>query len=64
LAISKKVELGIYDIHGQKIKTLVNEKQAPGEYTVRFDGSDLRAGIYFIRMQAGDRVVTKKMVVM
>jgi len=64
LAISKKVELGIYDIRGQKIKTLVNEMQLPGEYTIRFDGSELPAGIYFIRMQAGDKVVTEKLVMM
>ena len=47
------VILEVYDIHGQKVMTLANEKQAAGEYTVRFDGTKLPAGIYFIRLHVG-----------
>jgi len=64
MANGKKVELSIYDIHGQKIRTLVNEKQTTREYTVQFDGSDLVAGIYLIRFQVGSRVETAKLIVM
>ena len=55
-------ELGVYDIHGQKIRTLVNEKQIAGEYVVRFDGADLPAGIYFLRLQAGNQVEVAKII--
>jgi hypothetical protein len=64
LAIGKKVELSIYDIHGRKIRTLVNEKQTAGEYSIQLDASDLPAGIYLIRLQAGEEVFTEKLVVM
>ena len=58
------VLLEVLDIHGQRIKTLLNEQQGPGEYFVRFDGSDLPAGIYLIRLQAGSRIETAKIIVM
>lgn len=60
-AVRSKVTLSIYDIHGQKVSTLVNENQPAGEYSVRFDGSDLPAGVYIISLQAGDLIQTKKM---
>jgi hypothetical protein len=46
---------------GDYIRTLRLNK-ATGEYSVRFDGSDLPGGIYMIRLQVGDRVETEKMV--
>ena len=64
VSIGKKVELCVFDINGQKIKTLVNKKQAVGDYTVRFDTSDLPAGIYIISLQAGEQVATTRLVVM
>ncbi|MCK4678293.1 MAG: T9SS type A sorting domain-containing protein [Bacteroidales bacterium] len=51
-------------MHGQKIRTLVNEEQAAGEYSVRFDAADLPGGIYFVRLQAGDRIETAKMILL
>jgi len=63
LAIGKKIELSIYDINGQNIRTLVNKKQSHGKYKIRFDGSDLPAGIYLVRLQAGSLVETAKLVV-
>jgi len=53
-------QLAIYDISGQKIRTLVNESQTAGDYTLRFDGSDLPAGIYFVRLMAGNEIETIK----
>ena len=63
-AVGSQVSLSVYDIHGQKIRTLVNENQPAGKYSIHFDGSDLPGGIYFLRLQAGDRVETAKMVLM
>ncbi|MCK4677309.1 MAG: serine hydrolase [Bacteroidales bacterium] len=59
---TRYVALEVYNTHGQKIRTLVNENQPAGEYSIHFDGSDLPGGIYFLRLQAGDRVETAKMV--
>jgi len=43
---------------------LVNEQKSPGNYGVQFNGSNLASGIYFYRMQAGDFVQIKKLVLM
>jgi hypothetical protein len=57
------VTLKIYDILGREVATLVNQKREPGKYTVRWDASGAASGVYFYRMQAGDFVTTKKLVV-
>ena len=57
------VGLRVFDIHGEEIARLVNETQASGEYTVKFDVSDLPAGIYLVRLQAAQQVATGKILV-
>jgi hypothetical protein len=46
------------------VATLVNEVKEPGTYTVQFDGSNLASGVYFYRLQAGDFVQTKKLMIL
>ena len=58
------VKITVYDIIGREIRTLVNEMKSPGEYTVVFDARNLASGIYLYRMQAGDFVQTKKLILM
>ncbi|MBI5403941.1 MAG: T9SS type A sorting domain-containing protein [Ignavibacteriae bacterium] len=55
------VLLKIFDVTGKEVVTLVNEKQPPGVYEVTFNGSDLPSGIYFYRLQSGDFIDVKKM---
>ncbi len=55
------VTLKVYDVLGREIATLVNEVQAPGEYSVAFDGSHLSSGVYFYQLMAGSFVETRKM---
>jgi hypothetical protein len=55
------VSLTVYNVLGQRVRTLVNEVQAPGTYTVRFDASDLATGMYFYRIHAGTFSQVKKM---
>ena len=60
----------IYDVLGKKITTLVNEEKTPGEYKVRFDGSDLASGIYFCQLivdsfgKAGSVILTNKLMLL
>lgn len=56
------VTIKIYDLLGREIKTLVNEFKNAGSYIVSFNGSELASGVYFYRIQAGDFVSVKKMV--
>lgn len=58
------VTLKIYDILGKEIKTLVNEEKPAGNYEVEFDASNFSSGIYFYKLQAGNFVETKKMVLL
>jgi flagellar hook assembly protein FlgD len=61
------VELVIYNILGQKVRTLVNKPLEPGEHKVTWNGTDnsgrpVASGIYFYRMKAGNYSETKKMI--
>ncbi len=58
------VTLKVYDILGRKITILVNEEKTIGNYEVNFNASNLSSGVYFYRMQAGDFIETKKMVLL
>jgi hypothetical protein len=61
LANAGNVSLKIYDILGREVATLVNGRQSAGEYAATFNAAKLASGIYFYRLQAGDFVETKKM---
>ncbi|MBI1806942.1 MAG: T9SS type A sorting domain-containing protein [Ignavibacteria bacterium] len=54
------VRIGIYNVLGEEIATLVNEKESPGSYTVQWDGGKCPSGIYFYKMNAGSFSETKK----
>jgi uncharacterized protein YjgD (DUF1641 family) len=61
--------LVIYNIKGQKVKTLVNEYLVSGEYKVVWNGTNevgqtVGSGIYFYRLKVGDNQIIKKMVLM
>jgi hypothetical protein len=59
---SYTVTLKIYDILGKEIAQLVDEKQSPGNYEVRWDASGNPSGIYFYRLTSGNFSITKKMI--
>lgn len=59
-----EVTLKIYDILGREIKTLVNEIQKPGSYSVVFNASNLSSGIYFYRLQTQKLQIVKKMLLL
>ncbi len=64
LPISGKVSIKVYDILGREIVTLINEEKPAGNYKVEFDGTALPSGIYFYRLQAGEFVEAKKMILL
>lgn len=55
------VTLNIYDMLGRSVGSLVNRKQAAGNYSVNFDASKLASGIYFYQLKSSEFVETKKM---
>ncbi len=47
------VRLEVYNMLGQRVGVLVDEQQAAGTYSARFDGADVSSGMYIYRMTAG-----------
>ena len=62
IAKSSYVMLKVYDLIGEGITMLVNERQGSGTHGVDFDGGDFPSGVYFYELTAGDFMETKKMV--
>ena len=56
-----RVQLKIYDVLGNEVATLVDENKPAGSYEVNFDAGNLSNGVYFYKLQAGNFVQTKKM---
>jgi len=59
---TRHTKLIVYDLLGREIATLVDQIQAPGTYSVRFDAANLSGGVYFYRLSAGNYTETKKMI--
>jgi hypothetical protein len=58
------VTLKIYDILGNEIATLVNERKTPGTYEVEFNAEGLSSGIYFSKLSVNGNSSLRKMVLM
>jgi hypothetical protein len=58
------VTLKIYNAIGEEVTTIVNEVKQPGNYEVTFSTDKLTSGVYFYRLQAGNFVETKKMILL
>ena len=56
--------LKIYDVLGNEVATLVDEFREAGSYEVEFDASSLSSGIYFYKLQSGNYLETKKMILL
>jgi len=62
LPVTGFVKLSVYDILGNEVAELVNEKQNAGSYEVKFDGSNNASGVYFYKLTAEYFSETKRMV--
>lgn len=64
-----EVRITIYNILGQKVRTLVDESQEAGYMQIEWDsknehGDEVASGVYFYRIKAGDFTQSKKMVIL
>jgi hypothetical protein len=67
LTANSMVGLSVFNVHGQSVRTLVYQNQAPGSYAAVWDGCDqagekVSPGIYFYRLDAGNHRTVRKMV--
>ena len=58
------VNLSLYNICGRKVRTLVDGFKQAGDHTIYIDGNGLASGIYFYRIQAGNFIETKRMLLL
>ena len=68
LARESVVELSVFNILGEKMKTLVKENQHPGCYTIHWDGCDQRGnkmanGVYFYQLRVGNHAIRRKAII-
>jgi hypothetical protein len=64
---SSDIILKIYNVLGQEVRTLINERKPAGYYSVKWDsknnnGVPVSSGIYLYRLKAGEFVLTRKMI--
>ena len=57
---TQHVRIAIYDVAGRLVEDLVNETRAAGEHVVEWDAGRLPSGVYFYRMQTGDRTIVRR----
>jgi hypothetical protein len=58
------VLIKVYDITGSEVATIINEEMDAGWYQRSFNSSGLSSGVYLFRMEAGNYVNTKKMILL
>ena len=61
---AEEVSLVVYNLIGEEVTHLIGETQQAGYYNVTWDASNVASGIYFYRLQAGDFVQTRKMILL
>ena len=55
------VKLSVYNLLGEVVSILVNQNQEAGSYDVQFDASNIQSGVYFYKLESGNQIQTKKM---
>jgi hypothetical protein len=61
---SQKVRLAVYDLLGNEVAMLVNETKGAGSYTVNFNAQNLSSGVYFYKLETGNTLLVKKMMLL
>lgn len=64
LPLESRVELSIYNALGEKLMVLVNEVRKSGNHEVEFNAGALSSGVYFYRLEAGEFVSVKKLMLL
>jgi hypothetical protein len=60
----ENVSLSILNILGEEIRVLLNEENQAGYHSIDFDANKLPSGVYFYRIQSGNFIDTKKMLLL
>jgi hypothetical protein len=58
------VRIALYDVLGNEVETLTDSQHEAGKYEILFDASGLSSGVYYYRIQSGEFISTKKLMLM
>ncbi|MCK4857305.1 MAG: T9SS type A sorting domain-containing protein, partial [candidate division Zixibacteria bacterium] len=63
------VELAVYNLLGERVKTIISEAQPAGWHTATWDGNDnlgspVASGVYLYQLKAGDYIESRKMLLL
>ncbi len=58
------VELSVFDMLGRKIKSLVNQRQSPGQHIVIFDATGLASGVYIYQLKVNATSISRKLILL
>ena len=58
------VTLKVYDILGREVAALVNSQKSAGSYKINFNAEKFASGVYFCKIQYGQKTLTRKMLLM
>lgn len=61
---SSNINISIYDINGNLIIDLIDSFQNKGKYSILWNASNISSGIYFIKMQSFDKIISKKIILL
>lgn len=64
LPVAENVTVKVFNLLGQEVATVVNERFESGVHRVNFDATNLVSGVYFYRIDAGSFSATRKMILM
>ncbi|MHC1738611.1 MAG: choice-of-anchor A family protein [Ignavibacteriaceae bacterium] len=62
IPVKSMVNLKIYNILGQEVRTLINGELEQGKYNISFDAKGLASGVYIYQLNSNDFSVSKKMI--
>lgn len=64
LPVQSDLELSVYDLNGRHVSTLYNGQHESGIHSLQWNASDMPSGVYVVRMLAGQRIDTGKIVLL
>jgi hypothetical protein len=64
IAETGHVNISVYNINGQLVETLINERITEGFYSTIWNANNISSGLYFYKLAAGNQTITKKMLLL
>ncbi len=64
IPVDQQVVLKVYNSLGEEIATLINSNMSKGTHTINFDANGLSSGLYFYKLESGNKLLIRKMMLL